>query len=95
LEHMGPTHQLRAVAVPSRPLGAEFWLFFWADATARRPTHVTIRLFAFDGRSLRGLWAPANMRKDPDESILIEVVVRHGFHFNMAIGSVKVVEDDR
>jgi hypothetical protein len=69
VEHMGPTHHMRAVAVRSRPPGAEFWLFFWADATARRPSHVTIRLFAFDARSLRVLWAPPNIESDYIDTI--------------------------
>jgi hypothetical protein len=63
-QHFGPTHYLRALAVPSRPIGAEFWMFFWADSTARRPAFVTIRLFAFDGRSLRVLWAPDTIESD-------------------------------
>jgi hypothetical protein len=62
--HFGPTHYLRALAVPSRPIGAEFWMFFWADSTARRPAFVTIRLLAFDGRSLRVLWAPDAIESD-------------------------------
>src|SRR4051812_32303308 len=34
-------------------------------------------------------------REDPDQPILIEVVVRHGFRFNVVLGRVKVVEDNR
>jgi len=69
LADFGPTHYLRARVVPSRSFAAEFLLLFWADATARRPSFVAIRLFAFDGSSLRLLWAPGSIESDYIDTI--------------------------
>ena len=49
LADFGPTHYLRARAVPSRSFA--------------------IRLFAFDGRSLRLLWAPGSIESDYIDTI--------------------------
>jgi hypothetical protein len=69
LSDLGPTHYLHAMPFPSRPAGAEFWLMFWASASARQPPLIAVRLVTFDGYSLRTLWAPPNIQGDDDKAI--------------------------
>lgn len=51
---------VRSRPVPS-PLPAESWLMVWGPKEGFNGTLIRFRLYAFDGETLRTVWAPADM----------------------------------
>lgn len=52
---------LNATRVPAPPsVPGEFWFISWADVPPLAPYTVAIRLYAFDGKAFREVWAPEN-----------------------------------
>jgi hypothetical protein len=52
---------LHAKVLPAPPIAGEFWIMAWADVPPRAPFTIAMRLYAFDGKSFRTIWAPANI----------------------------------
>lgn len=55
---------LNAEPLKAPPVGGEFWFIAWADVPPLSPYKVTMRLYAFDGKSFRTVWAPAIIISD-------------------------------
>lgn len=55
---------LNALRIPAPPVTGEFWFMAWADVPPLAPYTVAMRLYAFDGKSFRTVWAPVNIIAD-------------------------------
>jgi hypothetical protein len=52
---------LHALALPSPPIAGQFWIMAWADVPPRSPFTIAMRLYAFDGKEFRTVWAPGEI----------------------------------
>lgn len=52
---------LHAEVLPASPLPAEIWFFALAEQPPQAPPTVAIRLYAFNGKAFRTVWAPGDI----------------------------------
>jgi hypothetical protein len=52
---------VNARALEPPPIAGEFWFLSWADVPPQSPYTIAIRLYAFDGKKFRTIWAPQNI----------------------------------
>lgn len=52
---------LNARALQPRQIASQFWFIAWADVPPQSPYSIVIRLYAFDGKRFRTVWAPQNI----------------------------------
>lgn len=52
---------LHALPLRAPQVGGDSWFIAWADVPPQSPYTIAIRLYAFDGKKFRTVWAPPNI----------------------------------